>query len=109
MAVNRYVVELFPNQPTVMEMLEFLVACAGVIVAVSCVALVAKLLLAVVLLPIQLGVFLIKGLVIALCVVPVVAVSIGIAALVPIAVLAVLGLPILIVVGGIVLLIKLLT
>lgn len=92
-----------------MEMLEILFGCAGVIVAVLCVVFVAKLLLTVVLLPIHLGLFLIKGLVVALCVVPVVVVSIGIASLVPLVVLMVLGLPVLILVGGVILLIKLFT
>jgi hypothetical protein len=74
-----------------------------------CVAFVVKLVLTVILLPIHLGLFLVKGLLVALCVVPVVAVTIGLVSLVPLAVIMIMGLPILIVIGGIVLLIKLLT
>lgn len=90
-------------------MFEILIACAAVIFVVFCVALVAKLVLAVVMLPINLGLLLIKGLLVLVCVVPVVILSIGIASLVPLVLLMVLGLPIVIVVGCIVLLVKLLT
>lgn len=92
-----------------MEMFEFLVACAGVVVAVLCLAFVAKLVLTVIMLPIHLGLFLVKGLLVALCVVPIVAISIGVVSFVPLVVLVVLGLPVLIVVGGVILLIKFLT
>ena len=90
-------------------MFEILIACAAVIFAVFCVALVAKIVLAVVMLPINLGLFLIKGLLVLLCVGPVVIVSIGIASLVPLVLLIIFGLPVVIVVGCIVLLVKLFT
>lgn len=90
-------------------MFEILFACAGVVVAVLCVAFVAKLVLTILLIPIHLGLFLVKGLLVLLCAVPVVIVTIGIVSLLPLAVICMIGLPILVVVGGVVLLVKLLT
>lgn len=98
-------------------MFETLFACAAIIFAVVSVVFVAKLFLTVVLLPIHFGLFLIKGLLILLCVVPVIVVSviasIGVVSLVPLVALMIplmiFGLPVLLLIGGIVLLIKLLT
>jgi hypothetical protein len=92
-----------------MEMFEILFACAAVIFVIFCVVLLAKLVLAVVLFPINLGLFLIKGLLVLLCIVPIVIVTIGLASLVPLMILAILGVPLLVVIGGVVLLVKLLS
>lgn len=93
----------------VMEMFEILFVCAGIVVAILCVAFVAKLVLSILMLPIHLGLFLVKGLLVLLFAVPAVILTVGIASLVPIALVMIIGLPVLAVVGGIVLLIKFLT
>jgi hypothetical protein len=90
-------------------MFEILTVFAAVFVALGFVLFVAKLVLALVLLPFQIGFFIFKGLLLLVFAVPIVIVLIGAAALVIPIVFAVLGLPVLLFVGGIVLLVKLLT
>lgn len=91
---------------TVIEMFEALFAIAAVVGVLVLVGVVVKLALALVLLPLKLGFFLLKGLVALLCVVPIVIVSVGIASIVPLMLLAVLGLPLLVLIGGVILLVK---
>ena len=90
-------------------MLETLAVFAVIFLALGFVLFVAKLVLALVLLPFQIGFFIFKGLLLLVFAVPIVIVLIGAAALVIPIVFAVLGLPVLLFVGGIVLLVKLLT
>jgi hypothetical protein len=90
-------------------MLETLAVFAAIFLALGFVLFVAKLVLALVLLPIHIGFFIIKGLLLLVFALPAVIVLIGAAALAVPVVLAVLGLPILLVVGAIVLLVKLLS
>jgi hypothetical protein len=90
-------------------MLGILAVLAAIFVALGFVAFVAKLVLTLVLLPLHVAFFLVKGLLLLVFAVPVVLALAGVAAVaVPIAI-ALLGLPILLVVGGIVLLVKLLS
>jgi len=90
-------------------MFEILTVCAAALFGLGVVLVLAKLVLMLVLLPIQIGFFIVKGLLLLVFAVPIVVVLIGVAALVIPIVFAVLGLPVLLFVGGIVLLVKLLT
>jgi hypothetical protein len=90
-------------------MLETLAVFAAIFVALGFLVFVAKLVLTLVLLPIHIAFFLLKGLLLLLFAVPAFVLLVGAAAVVVPVVMAVLGLPILLVVGGIVLLVKLLS
>lgn len=90
-------------------MIGILAVLAAIFVGLGFVALVAKLVLTLVLLPIHIAFFFVKGLLLLVFAVPVVVVLLGVAAVAVPIVMAVLGLPILLVVGGIVLLVKLLS
>jgi hypothetical protein len=90
-------------------MFEILAVFAAVFIALGFVLFVAKLALALILLPIHIGFFIFKGVLLLVFAVPIVIVVIGVAALAVPIVLGVVGLPVLLFVGGIVLLVKLLT
>jgi len=89
-------------------MFEILTVCAVVFAGLALLAIAAKLALSLVLLPIQIGLFFIKGLLFFVFGLPLILLTIAAASIV-LPLFAVFALPILIVVGGIVLLVKILT
>jgi hypothetical protein len=88
-------------------MFEALVIGAGILFGLAMLAFVAKLVLGLILLPVHLGFFIIKGLLVLLIVVPIVLVSLAAAACVLPVIFAIFGLPILILAAGVILLVKL--
>lgn len=89
-------------------MFEIMIVGAVIFGAVAVLAIVAKLVFSLVLLPFQIGIFLVKGLFFLVFGLPLLVLSVALASIVlPIA--AVIALPVLVVVGGIVLLVKILT
>jgi len=87
-------------------MFEVLVVFAAALLGLAAVGVVIKILLAILLLPLKVGLFLIGGVLAAFCVVPAAVVSIGVLSIVPLVLLSILGFPLVIVVGGIILLVK---
>jgi hypothetical protein len=89
-------------------MFEIMTACGLIFAGLFLVAIALKLVLALVLLPLQIGLFFVKGLLFLVFGLPLILLSIAAASIV-IPLLAVFALPVLVVVGGIVLLVKILT
>jgi len=89
-------------------MFEILIVCAVVFASLFLMAIAVKLVFSLILLPIQIGLFLVKGLLFLVFGLPLILLSIAAASIV-LPVLAVFALPILVVVGGVVLLVKILS
>ncbi len=89
-------------------MFGLLVAGGLVILALAAVLFVAKIVLALVLIPFKIGFFLLKGFLLLVFLVPLIVLGLGAATVVVPVLFAVFGLPILLFVGGVVLLVKLL-
>jgi hypothetical protein len=89
-------------------MFGIMIVFGAIIGGLALVALVAKIVFSLVLLPFKIGLFLVKGLFFLVFGLPLIILSIAFASIV-IPVLAVFVLPVLVVVGGIVLLVKILT
>ena len=88
-------------------MFEALVVGAGFLFGLALLAFVAKLVLGLILLPIHLGFFVIKGLFVLLIALPIVVVSLAVAACVLPIVFAVFGVPILVLAAAVILIAKL--
>ena len=89
-------------------MFEIMIVGAVIFGAIAVLAIVAKLVFSLVLLPFQIGILFVKGLFFLVFGLPLLVLSVALASIVlPIA--AVIALPVLVVVGGIVLLVKILT
>ena len=89
-------------------MFELLTILGFLFLAGALVVVLVKLLVALVLVPFKIGFWLLKGLLVLLLVVPVIILSLGAASIAAPFVLAVLALPVLFIVGGVILLAKLL-